>query len=68
MHSSIWPINGTLTDTSTPGKSEPESNGNEWALHIPETLKLEPRHHIICFNGISTLVGYSMQNPVYTYD
>ena len=30
----------TLTSTTTPGKSGPESNGNEWLLYIPQTLRL----------------------------
>ena len=25
----------TVTGTTIPGQSEPESNGNEWVLHIP---------------------------------
>ena len=29
----IWPINGTLTDPTTQGQSEPGSNGNERVLH-----------------------------------
>ena len=31
---SIWPMNGTLTGTTTPGPSGPRSNGNE-GVHLP---------------------------------
>ena len=30
----IWPIDGTLTGTTTPNKSGPETNVNEEVLHI----------------------------------
>ena len=30
---SIWPIDGTLTGTSTLGLSKPRSNGNKGILH-----------------------------------
>ena len=32
---SIWPIEGNLKDSATPGQSGPESNGDERVLHIP---------------------------------
>ena len=35
-NSSIWPINTTLSNATTPGESGSESNANEWLLHIPE--------------------------------
>ena len=38
---SIKPINGTLTGTTIPGQNEPENNGNEGLLHIPQTPNLE---------------------------
>ena len=34
-NSSIWPIDKTLTDNTTPGQSESEINGNKEVLHIP---------------------------------
>ena len=34
LNSSIWPIDGTLRDITSPGQSEPESNGDEGVLHI----------------------------------
>ena len=33
---------GALTGTTTPSQNEPESNGNEGAFHIPQTLRMEP--------------------------
>ena len=35
--SSIKPIDRTLPSATIPGQSEPESNGNEEVLHIPES-------------------------------
>ena len=39
MNSSIGPIDGILTSTTTPGLSEPENNGNEGLLYIPQRSK-----------------------------
>ena len=36
---SIWPIDETLSGTTTPGQSVPENNGNERVLHIPHSSK-----------------------------
>ena len=46
-----WPRDGALTGTTTPGQSEPESNGNEGIHHIPQSSRTgaspsDPRH---CF-------------------
>ena len=38
MNSSIWPIDKSLTGTLTPRRSGPESNSNEGAIHIPQTV------------------------------
>ena len=35
FNSSIWTLNGTLTNTTTQGQSKPESNGNEEVLSNP---------------------------------
>ena len=41
MHiSSIWPIDRTLSGTTTPGQSGPGSNGNEGVLHIPQSFSI----------------------------
>ena len=42
LNSSIWAIDGTLTDTTTSGQSGPGSNGNEGVLYIPQRTKTEP--------------------------
>ena len=34
LNCSIWPINGILTGTTTPGQSVAEINGNQEVLHI----------------------------------
>ena len=46
MNSSIWPIDGTLTGTTTPCQSGHESNGNEVLFHIAKTASLEPQYQI----------------------
>ena len=35
LNSSIWPIDMTLTVTTTLGQSGPGSNSNEGVLHVP---------------------------------
>ena len=58
LNSSIWPIDETLTGTTTLDPGRPESKGNERILGIPQTLSLEP-HHQVHFSVISrTLNGY----------
>ena len=46
MNSSIWHINGTLTDTTTLSQSEPDSNGNKGVCYIPQTPRLEPHYQM----------------------
>ena len=36
----IWPIDGILTSTNTPGQSGTGSNGNEEILQIPQSSKI----------------------------
>ena len=38
--SSILPIDKTLSDATTLGKSGPGSNGNEGVLHIPQSSSI----------------------------
>ena len=33
----MWPIDGNLTDTTTPGQSGPGSNGNKGVFHTSRT-------------------------------
>ena len=35
LNRSIWPIDGILTDTTTPSQRWPGSNGNEGLVHTP---------------------------------
>ena len=43
--SSIWPIDRTLSDATTPGQGGPESYGNEWVLRIPQGSCITGIHH-----------------------
>ena len=38
--SSIWPIDRTLSSATTLSQNEPESNGNEKVLHIPQSSSI----------------------------
>ena len=51
LNSSIQPTNGTLTGTTTLSQSEPENNGNEELLHIPQTPIFEPQHQMQCLTS-----------------
>ena len=39
LNRSIWPTDGTLTDTSTPSQNGPGSNGDEGIVHIPQSFR-----------------------------
>ena len=39
LNKSIQPIDGTLTDTSTPDQNGPGNNGNEEVLHITQVSR-----------------------------
>ena len=39
-NSSIWPIDRTLSDATTPGQSGFGSDGNEEALYIPQSSSI----------------------------
>ena len=41
FNKSIWPIDETLTGTTTPGQGGPGSNGNKEVLHTPQISKIE---------------------------
>ena len=41
LHSYIWLIDETLTDTVTPGQSEPGNNGNGGVLDTPQISRTE---------------------------
>ena len=64
MNSYIWPIDGTLTGTTTPGQGRPKSNGNEGVLHIPKTLGMK-FHYQMQFSVISrTLSCNTLHNSL----
>ena len=46
MNNSIWAIDGTLTGTTTSGKSRPKSNGNEEILYMSQISGLESDHQM----------------------
>ena len=39
-NSSIWPIDKTLSDATTPGQSGPESDGNEVVVCITQSFRI----------------------------
>ena len=52
--SSIWPIDRTLSGATTPGQSEPGSNGNERVLHIPQSSSIigtSPSYYLEIYTG-----------------
>ena len=46
---SIWPIDGTLTITTTPGQSKPASNSNEWVLYTLQSTRT--RCSLVSYSG-----------------
>ena len=46
-NSSIWPLDNTLSDTTTPGRSGPGSNGNEEYSTLSKALALLELHYQI---------------------
>ena len=54
--SSILPIDMTLSGATTPGKSEPGSDGNEALLHIPQSSNItgtSPSDRLMSYSGHS---------------
>ena len=59
--SSIWPIDRTLSGTTTPGHSEPGSNGNEGVLCIPQISSIteaSPGDFLVSYPGKSLEGSY----------
>ena len=56
LFSSIWPIDKTLSGATTPGQSEPGSDGNEWVLRIPQSSSITGTSSSDC-SGHSLGVG-----------
>ena len=65
--SSIWPRNGTLIVTTTPGQSELENYGNEGILHIPKIQTLEPHHQMQSFQIFLSNTNNSIQHYSFIY-
>ena len=59
-YSSIWPIDGALTDTTNLGQSVPRSNGNEEVLYITQSSKTGATPS----DNLLSLTGYSLGVPV----
>ena len=55
LYTFIWPIDWTLTGTTTPRQSGPESNDNEGVLHIPQSSRTEvsPSDSFVSYPGHS---------------
>ena len=58
--SSIWPIDRTLSDTTTLGQSGPRSDGNEEALCIPQSLSITGTSPSDC---LVSYLGHSLERP-----
>ena len=52
----VWPIDGTLSGTTTSSQSGPGSNGNEGGLHISQSDS--PSDSLVSFSGHSLGVSY----------
>ena len=58
--SSIWPIDRTLSDITTPGLSGPGSDGNEGVVHIPQSSSItgtSPSDYLVSYPGHSLRWG-----------
>ena len=53
MNSSIWPVDGTVTDTTTPDQNGVRSNENEGVLYIPQSPKngASPSDGLVSYPG-----------------
>ena len=57
---SIWPIDRTLSGTTTPGQSEPGSHGNDGLLRIPQSssiTEISPSYCLKLYQDIRLAVG-----------
>ena len=55
---SIWPIDRTLSDATTPGQSVPEKDGNEGVLHISLSITgASPSDCLMSYQGHSLSRG-----------
>ena len=57
-NSSIWPIDRTLSSTTSPGQSGPGSEDNEGVFHVPQSSRIIGASPFWLYSVISkTLVG-----------
>ena len=61
-NNSIWPIDRTLSGVTTPGQSEPESNGNEGVLCIPQSPSITGASPL---DGLVSYWGHSLGGGSY---
>ena len=59
LNSSIWSIDGTLIDITTPGQSGPGSNDSERVLHIPQSSRTgtSPSDGLVSYSGYLVCVA-----------
>ena len=70
LNSSIWPIDGTLTGTTTLGQGGTKSNGNDKIFHILKTPRLV-LHYLMQLNVISRIRNgfkYSYQTQIIQFN
>ena len=60
LNISFWPIDGTLTNTTTPGQNRPGSNDVHGMLHIPQSSKTgaSPSDNLMSYPGHSLEESY----------
>ena len=65
---SIWPIDSTLSGSTTQGQNGPGSNGNEGVLHIHQIAKAGtlPSDGLMSYTGHSLGVGVALLQSVYS--
>ena len=62
-NSSIWPIDRTQSDATTPGSSGPGSDGNEGLLRIPQNITgASPS------DGLVSYPGHLLEGGSYPWD
>ena len=68
LNRTIWPIDGTLRDITTPSQSEPWSNGNEKILHTPPELQfsVKLRTVLACVKAMISNADFSKQTGALT--
>ena len=63
--SSLWSSIRTLSVATTPGQSEPRSNGNEGVLYIPQSSSITGTSPLDC---LISYAGHSFGEPYSTVE